>query len=226
MNTANLPALVVFDLGGTTVGDEGQVPAAFAEALESHGIALTPDQLLNVRGSSKRSAIQTLVPEGPVHARRVEEVYAAFQNGLCRRYRDGGVSPVPGAETTFSWLRARGVRIALNTGFDRVITELLLRALDWANGVADEVICAEDVLRGRPAPDLILRAMERTGIHDPQDVANVGDTTLDLHAGHRAGVRFNVGVLSGAHDRERLLCAPHTHLLNDVGELPSLFRVP
>jgi phosphoglycolate phosphatase-like HAD superfamily hydrolase len=54
-------------------------------------------------------------------------------------------------------------------------------------------------------------------------VANVGDTTLDLQAAHHAAVRFNIGVLSGAHRRERLEGAPHSHLLNDVSELPSLF---
>jgi phosphoglycolate phosphatase-like HAD superfamily hydrolase len=46
---------------------------------------------------------------------------------------------------------------------------------------------------------------------------------LDLEAGHRAGVRWNVGVLSGAHDRKTLETAPHTHLLASVAEVPGLW---
>lgn len=222
MSCLDPPELVVFDLSGTTVRDDGQVPAAFTAALAEQGIQVTPEQIAGVRGSSKREAIRHFVPPGPEHESRVEHAYSSFQTGLSRRYAEGGVSAVRGAEATFAWLRARQVRIALNTGFDRAITGLLLSALGWSR-VADAVVCGDDVPFGRPAPDLILRAMELTGVRDPFRVANVGDTTLDLEAGSQAGVRFNVGVLSGAHDRGRLEKAPHTHLLADVFELPSLW---
>ena len=225
MSSRDLPALVVFDLAGTTVRDDGQVPAAFTAALAGHGIHVTPEQITGVRGSSKKDAIRFFVPPGPEHESRVEDAYSAFQAGLSRLYGHGGVLAVGGAEATFAWLRAGQVRIALNTGFDSTITGLLLSALGWS-WVADAVVCGDDVPRGRPAPDLILRAMELTGVRDPGRVANVGDTTLDLEAGHAAGVRFNVGVLSGAHGRGRLERAPHTHLLADVSELPSLWPGP
>lgn len=38
-----------------------------------------------------------------------------------------------------------------------------------------------------------------------------------------AGVGFNVGVLSGAHNRDLLNAEPHTHLLGSVAELPAAF---
>jgi phosphoglycolate phosphatase-like HAD superfamily hydrolase len=61
--------------------------------------------------------------------------------------------------------------------------------------------------------------MEAVGAQSVHRVAVVGDTTLDLQAGHNAGVRYNVGVLSGAHDRAALAAEPHTHLLASVAEL-------
>jgi phosphoglycolate phosphatase-like HAD superfamily hydrolase len=64
--------------------------------------------------------------------------------------------------------------------------------------------------------------MERTGVTDARLVLNVGDTVLDLQAGRNAGVRWNVGVLSGGHDRQRLEQAPHTHLIDSVADLKSL----
>ena len=218
------PVLVVFDLAGTTVEDAGQVSAAFIAALAGHGVAVSAEQLLGVRGASKRQAIVQLLPEGPDRARRAEAVYASFQRELARRFSEG-VRPVPGAEEAFRTLKAHGVRIALNTGFDRDTTALLLSSLGWSSGVADAVVCGDDVARGRPAPDSILRAMAITVTSSPDVVANVGDTTLDLEAGHAAGVRWNVGVLSGAHRRDRLERAPHTHLVPDVGHLPALWDV-
>ena len=218
-----LPELVVLDLAGTTVEDRGQVPAAFVAALATHGIRVPDAGVQALRGSSKRAAVAALVPPGPDHSQRTESVYASFQQELHARYAATGVRTVPGTAETLGWLRARGVRIALNTGFDRDTTQRLLAHLDGLAAAADAVVCGDDVPRGRPAPDLILRAMTITGTVRPDGVANVGDTTLDLEAGRRAGVRWNVGVLSGAHGREALAAAPHTHLLETVADLPLVF---
>lgn len=215
--------LVIFDLAGTTVKDRGQVAGAFEAALSEHGLEVTPEQLSGVRGSSKREAVRRFVPEGPNREARAAAVYNTFREHLARLYRVGGVEPVDGAQEVFRWLRRRGVRVALNTGFDRETTGLLLSALGWEEGVADAVVCGDDVRRGRPAPDLILRAMEVAECPDPARVANVGDTVLDLQAGHGAGVGWNVGVLTGAHGRGPLERAPHTHLLDSVAELPRLW---
>jgi beta-phosphoglucomutase-like phosphatase (HAD superfamily) len=48
----HFPALVIFDMAGTTVEDRGQVPAAFSAALAEAGIALSADQITRVRGAS------------------------------------------------------------------------------------------------------------------------------------------------------------------------------
>jgi phosphonatase-like hydrolase len=220
---ARIPVLVVFDLSGTTVEDRGQVPAAFAAALGRAGLAVNAEQLQAVRGTTKRQAIWTFVPDGPDRLERAEQLYANFRDELRARYVGRGVQSVPGALETFAWLRHRGVRIALTTGFDRDITTMVLEALGWTTGLADEIVCGDDVAHGRPAPDLILRAMTLTGTEDPRLVAAVGDTANDLKAGEAAGVGWNIGVLSGAHNRRTLAAAPHTHLLASVAELPALW---
>ncbi len=215
--------LVVFDLAGTTVEDHGEVPDAFIAALAEHGIEVTHEQVKNVRGSSKRQALLHFIPAGPEQARLSEEVYASFRAHLTQRYGSEGVRAMPGAALAFRSLRARGVRVALNTGFDRGVTGLLLGVLGWADGVVDALVCGDDVTQGRPAPYLIFRAMEATGTSSVHRVANVGDTTLDLQAGYHAGVRWNIGVLSGAHDRQSLEGMPHTHLLPSVAEVTRLW---
>lgn len=218
--------LVIFDLAGTTVQDRGQVSGAFVAALAEHNIEVTPEQLNSVRGSSKRQAVLSFIPEGPHRASSAEAVYASFREHLAQQYRTEGIEPIKGAEQIFRRLRDQGVRVALNTGFERNITGLLLAALNWEADVVDAVICGDDVKQGRPAPYLIFHAMEATGTTSVRHVVNVGDTVLDLQAGYNAGVHWNVGVLSGAHDRRLLEQAPHTHLLESVAELPNLWGVP
>lgn len=215
--------LVVFDMAGTTVQDDGQVPAAFTAACAEHGIPVGPDAVRGVRGASKRQAIFELVPDGTDRAERAERVYASFRAHLARGY-EAGVRAVPGAEATFARLRDRGIRLALNTGFDRDTTQLLLTALGWGRGVVDAVVCGDEVPRGRPAPYLIFHCLEATGVESVHRVVSVGDTVLDLRAGHGAGVKYNVGVLSGAHTRDQLAAEPHTALLASVADLPSLLQ--
>jgi len=214
--------LVIFDLAGTTVADRGEVPAAFATALAEHGLGVSPEQLRNLRGRSKREAILRLIPPGPQQTARAASVYASFREQLAERYQSDGVHPIPGTEATFQTLRERGIRIAVNTGFDRETTALLLDSLGWSNGLLNAVVCGDDVAQGRPAPYLIFRAMEVAGATNVQEVVNVGDTVLDLQAGHNAGIKWNIGVWSGAHDRSMLEGAPHTHLLASVTELPEV----
>ncbi|GHO65139.1 hypothetical protein KSC_040310 [Ktedonobacter sp. SOSP1-52] len=59
---------------------------------------------------------------------------------------------IPGTEETFVFLRERGVKIVLDTGFDSVIGGLILEQLGWLNGVIDCAIFSSDVSRGVPRP--------------------------------------------------------------------------
>jgi phosphonatase-like hydrolase len=214
--------LVVLDLAGTTIRDSAIVATAFVNALSEQGVHVTDAELAAVRGASKRQAIAALIPEGPDHTHRATAAYGAFRQHLAAAFA-GGLHAIEGVEAMFSELRSRSIRLALNTGFERDIAQPLVRALHWDDGRVDTVVYGDDVSVGRPAPFLIFHAMEATGVTSVHDVANVGDTVLDLHAGHNAGVGWNIGVLTGAHGRDTLLRAPHTHLLATVAELPRLF---
>lgn len=220
--------LVIFDLGGTTIRDTGVVPQALTAALQAGGFEITPAMLSQARGATKRTVIRSFVegrfpPGDPQTEAAAERIFADFQARLEAGFAAGGVQPIPGAAETFAWLRGRSIRIAFNTGFDRAITGLVLRAAGWDQGLAAAVICGDDVAQGRPAPFMIFHAMEAAGVTDVAQVAAVGDTVLDLQAGANAGVRWNIGVLSGAHSQAQLETVPHTVLLPSVAELPALW---
>jgi len=215
--------LMIFDMAGTTVKDDNQVPQAFTAALAAHDVEVTPQQIQNLRGASKRQAIAALLPSGADLELRTGRVYDSFREQLAQRFQ-GTAREVPGAAAVIAHLRGRGLRVALNTGFDRDTTRMLMQALAWPESMVDAIACGDEVEQGRPAPDLIRRCMALTGITSAAAVANLGDTILDLRAGHAAGVRLNVGVLSGAHTREMLVAEPHTHLLQSIAELPALLQ--
>lgn len=211
--------LAVFDLIGTTVQDRGEAERAFREALAKAGITPSPAEIKAVRGASKRSAIQRLLATHD--AAVVDGIYRHFLDALSAEYR-AGASAAEGADGVFSFLREHNVAIALNTGLDRQIADLLLAALRWPREWFAAVVCGDDVARGRPAPDLIRAAMRAARVSEARSVINIGDTKVDLEAGAAAGVALNIGVCAGAHGRSTLAHAPHTHLIETVADLPAL----
>lgn len=216
------PALVVLDLVGTTIVDRGEVEEAFRGALAAEGRTLDAAEIAAVRGRHKRAAIASLLAAAPADP-AVGRAYARLEEALADLYRERGVITVPGAAKTLAWLRARGIRTALTTGFERALTELALAAARWDSALVDALVCGDDVAQGRPAPYLVFRAMERTATIDVRTVAAVGDTPVDLAAAANAGARWCIGVCSGAAARDVLAACPHTHLLPSIADLPSLW---
>ncbi|MCK9893646.1 phosphonatase-like hydrolase [Frankia sp. AgB32] len=217
--------LVALDMAGTTIEEHGAVYAALRDAVEAAGVPVPAAALERWMGADKRAAVTALLaasgrPEPA--AETVRAVYGTFRARLAAAYRDRPPTALPGVEAALARLREHGVRVALTTGFDREVVDGLLAALGWESGVVDAVLCADDVPVGRPAPYLIFRAMERTGVTDVSRVLCAGDTELDLRAGANAGAGAIVGVLTGAHGVDILGRTRHTHLLASVADLPDL----
>jgi phosphoglycolate phosphatase len=226
---ADRPALVVFDVAGTTMRDRGEVPAAFTETLASAGIEVRAGDVAAWRGASKREALVQLVAHHlaelseEARAARVGDLYERFRVTLARKLERATDLSMPDAVATFERLQRQDIRVALNSGFDRSILQLILARVAWPDGLVDVVVCGEDVARGRPAPDMIFTSMERAGVRDAARVAVVGDTRLDMEAGANAGARYRIAVLTGAHDRATLEKSPATHIVPSLGAIAGVW---
>ncbi len=221
--------LVVFDVAGTTIQDDGQVVDAFTAALTRNGIPVTRGELLRWRGASKRKVLRVFVegrfgPNDPENTARTERIYVEFRELLERRFADHAARPIYGAEEAFLWLRDRGIKVALTTGFYRKLVDIILDTLHWGPDVIAASVASDEVPTGRPGPYMIFRAMEATGVTDVRRVIKVGDTAFDLMAGRNAGVLGVVGVLSGSQGVEQLGAVRHTHIIPSVAELPNLLE--
>jgi phosphoglycolate phosphatase-like HAD superfamily hydrolase len=104
------PQLIIFDLAGTTVQDNGEVPESFSAALAQHGVQVTPEQVRKVRGSSKKQAVLDLLPDNPEKIERGKIVYESFCAQLSGRYQTSGVRHhrQHGSESVFARLRKLG----------------------------------------------------------------------------------------------------------------------
>jgi phosphonatase-like hydrolase len=158
---------------------------------------------------------------------RVGAIHDDFVARMIQFYRtDPAVAEVPGAGAVFARLRAASIRVGLDTGFGRAITQAVLDRLGWRDGEAiDASVTSDEVAHGRPHPDMIRHLMARLGIDSVDRVAKVGDTPADLLEGTNAGCGMVIGVTSGTHTRAELAAHPHTHLIESVRDLPALLRL-
>ncbi|WP_371783495.1 phosphonatase-like hydrolase [Streptosporangium subroseum] len=220
--------LAVLDIAGTTVEEHGAVYVALEEAVRAAGGHPSIADIQRWMGADKREAITALLTEGLGRAPEtgaVDDAVAGFRSRLDAAYTDRVPTPLPGVPQAIATLRAAGVKVALTTGFDRGVTDALLAKLGWDDRLLDAVVCVDDVAAGRPAPYMIFRAMEATGVRDVGRVLTAGDTVRDLEAGTNAGAAIVVGVLTGGLDATELGATRHTHLLPSVADIPALLSL-
>lgn len=225
--------LVVFDLAGTTVIDTGDIVATcLCKAIEGvSGVRVSHRTAVSLMGIPKPAAVLRLLQEQghEPDAGLIDCAHRAFIGMMLDHYRnDPSVAEVPGTSRVFAELRSAGLKVAVDTGFSRDITDAIIERMGWARaGLLDASVASDEVVAGRPAPFMIYRLMERTGVVDARRVVKVGDTPSDLQQGANAGCGRNVGVTSGSHSRGQLLPHPHTDLVHDVNDLvATLARDP
>ena len=139
--------------------------------------------------------------------------------------------PLADLVVLFRRLRAAGIRIGVATSDDRDPTERTLAALGLTADI-DAMVCADDGVTPKPAPDMVLHLCSRLGI-DAARTAVVGDSMADLEMGRRAGASLLVAVLTGVGDRDSLAPAADLVLasvadlgLNRPEPSPSPERAP
>ncbi|MEH6679829.1 MAG: phosphonatase-like hydrolase [Sediminicola sp.] len=218
--------LAVFDMAGTTVDEKNVVYKTLQKAINEKGYGLSLDFVLeHGAGKEKHQAIKDILERhtGKSDPELAGTIFTEFQGMLKQAYAELSVGTYVGVEDLMDALRMGGVKIALNTGYDTKTAQLLLDRMKWTIGLQyDALITADDVEKGRPAPDMILKAMEILQINDPSKVLKVGDSIIDIEEGKNLPCGMTVGVTTGAHTRKQLASAGPTFVLDSLWSLRDI----
>lgn len=192
--------LAVFDWAGTTVDYGCMAPAAvFVEGFRRQGVTISLEEARGPMGMEKRAHIEALAAQPriaaawqrqhgkPMQPADVDAMYNDFVPLLLTTLDQHSVL-IPGLNETICLLQGMGVHIAASTGYFVEAMEIVCQAAARQGYQPEFTISANQVPAGRPAPWMIYRAMEATGVYPPQAVVAVGDTVPDVQAGLNAGV--------------------------------------
>jgi phosphonatase-like hydrolase len=218
--------LAVFDIAGTTLADDNAVAIAFCKAFEVYGFTIEEEKVKPLMGYKKPVAIQIMLEKMGVEMDEalVDDIHGEFETEMMDHYEySPDVRAMPGAENVMLYLKERGIKIALNTGFSRVIADTILSRMQWIEkGLVDDYIASDEVEEGRPQPYMIQALMQRAGIDDPKEVIKIGDTEVDVNEGINAECAMVVAVTTGAFTRDQLEPYTPDHIIDHLSELPAL----
>ncbi|MEU4564029.1 HAD-IA family hydrolase [Actinoplanes sp. NPDC023936] len=134
----------------------------------------------------------------------------------------GQVRPYEGVVEMLREVRARGTRLAVATGKSGPRARSLLSGLGLLDHF-DHVVGSDEVAHGKPAPDIVLRALELWGITSREAVM-IGDAETDLASARAAGVGA-IAALWGETPAERLIAAGPDAVLYQPADVLSLVPV-
>lgn len=219
--------MVVFDMAGTTVNENNLVYKTVQKVINDEGFPVSLDDVLKYGAGKEKHKAITDVLTACTNAENIEivanKIFTVFKIALEAAYDEAKISTFDGMEIFFEKLRNYNIKVVLNTGYDYNTAHKLMSKLNWVVGnQIDALITADDVVNGRPNPDMIEMAMRKFGITNAAQVLKAGDSEIDIIEGKNSGCGITVGVLSGAQNREQLEAAHPDYILQNVTELESI----
>lgn len=228
--------LVVFDMAGTTVQDLHEVEACFAKAALVAGLQVSSERILALQGYSKIEVFKLLWAEANPNLsaenlkEKVDHSYKIFCEILENHYLTFGAQPTEGCLELFKYLKENNIKIALTTGFYRKVTNIILKKLGWhigldanaignENSIIDLSVASDEVLHGRPKPDMVQKAIEILGVKKLDNVVTIGDTPSDILAGDAANVGYVFAITNGTHSQKQLEPYFPQYMVHNLSEL-------
>ncbi|MEY3965992.1 MAG: hypothetical protein RL263_1161 [Bacteroidota bacterium] len=214
-------------MAGTTINDNGLVQqAAINSMFNILSVSISKRDADLVMGIPKNIAFETLCNKAEISADEytINQLVKYFNDELISLYSNSeNISLMPFAMELFQAMHNSNTQIYLNTGFERSVATTIVKTLNLET-VIDGYIGSDEVEKGRPNPDMIFKAMQKTNIENALDVMKVGDTVSDLYEGYSAGCRYNIAVLSGAQNFDELSSCPHTHIFENLEPIIDFFK--
>ena len=176
---------VIFDWDGVVIDSSAEHERSWEILAEEISQPLPEGHFK--RGFGKKNEV--IIPEILGWAKNPEEIQklAVRKETIYRELvRQRGVQILPGARELLTALRHEGIPRAIGSSTPHQNLEAIFAATGLRE-FFDAVTCGDDVIHGKPAPDIFLLAAEKLALA-PADCLVIEDAHAGIEAARRAGI--------------------------------------
>jgi HAD superfamily hydrolase (TIGR01509 family) len=178
-----LPRAVVFDLDGLMFNTEELYVEVGSELLRRRGFPFTEELIDRMMGRPSRVALQIMIDSHALSA-TVEELLAETDEIFPEILRTR-LAPMPGLVELLEVLERRAIPKGIATSSRRSFVERVLGKFGYQPRFSP-ILTSEDIVEGKPHPEIYLKASERLGIA-PGEMLVLEDSQNGCRAAIAAG---------------------------------------
>lgn len=176
---------VIFDLDGLLVDSTPVQEEAFRLFVEGHGKIYLP----GTKGQSGKRIIDILREYKDLYnlPESLNDLYRERQQIYFQLVKEK-LELFPGVLPLLVKLKQRGLGLALATSGDRDYVRVLFRKYRMLADYFSVVVTSEDVVRGKPYPDVFQKALIQLGVK-PEETVVLEDSVNGILAAKAAGIQ-------------------------------------
>lgn len=177
--------LVIFDMDGLMVDTETVSFRAWREVMKEVGIDFTRKEFDFTLGKNNRD-IAVIIKGIYGEDVPVDELFVK-KIALAQRMIEDRLDPKPGLFELFGYLEANGYRRVVATSSHRTRAEFIVKKLGLKDRI-DGMVTGDQIKRGKPDPEIFLRAAEIAGAKNENSIV-LEDSRTGLYGARDAGMR-------------------------------------
>jgi HAD superfamily hydrolase (TIGR01509 family) len=189
----------IFDWDGVVVDSSRLHVLSWQDLAQEQGRTIPPEIPIGALGLKTEAVITDLLAwtQDPAEVTRLTLRKEEFFRQ--RAIRDG-IDSQPGVLEFLRGLKSNSIPCVVGSSAPRLNVEAGMTALR-TNGIFSAIVSGDDVIHGKPAPDIFLKAADRIG-RAPSDCIVFEDAPAGVEAARAAGMR--VVALLSTHDPHKL----------------------
>ena len=210
--------VVMLDFDGTIARTIPAILHASEKMLGMHGYTIDPVQVERNFGLALPEAFRCFANDPNIDDATIEQMIVEF-NSIYKNECEPLIELFSGVAETLDNLQKAGVTLLIASNNIRSVLDRLTARLNIAQ-YFDGIVCADDVVYAKPAPDIALLALERYNVKGCEALV-VGDSTFDMDMGRGAECDL-CGVSFGSHTPEMLCGKGARYIIDHFSELEKI----
>lgn len=210
---------VIFDMDGVIFDTERVYLEIWKSVFEKYGYKMTKELYITVMGTGRKNVIKTFL-ENFGDDLPIEKMYEEKDNQLFYIIENQGIPLKKGVKELFSMLKEKNYKIALATSAKRDRVEKQIKD-KWLKESFDAIVCGDDVEKGKPSPDIFLKAAKEIDV-EPENCFVVEDSPAGIKAAFSGGMKgIHVEDLKAADEDILKYCEKNFKNLQEIKEYLS-----